>query len=637
MPTHHFISLTAPPPDGFAFDPAPSPATLADRLVCLYSDDPLPLARLIDSLPGTISGVLATGAPTLTWSRSGPRLYRLGVPGELTSSLSVLTTLLMDVLQRLEPGDVGATEPTGAYPWESEERVRALVENAWDVFWAVDIGMRFTYVSPSATRIHQWSPQEWIHLQVKDVLTPEALERVNRVLAEELAREGLPGVDPNRSRTLEIRQYRKDGSVFWGELRAGFLRDAAGRPVGIMGITRDISERKAAEAERARLESRLLRAHQLESVGRLAGGVAHELNNMLTPILGYGDMLIQDLSADEPGRAMVEQILLSARRCRDLVSQLLAFASRQALEMRPVDLNEVISGFGTMLRRTIREDITIEARLMPAACPVLGDRARLEEVVLSLAANAEEAMPRGGTLRIETREVSLEGEVWGEDEVKAGPYGMMTISDTGEGMDQETVDRVFDPFFTTREVGKGTGLGLSTVFGIVRQHGGHIRVSSDPGRGTTFHLYFPRLAGELLEGLEASVEERPASGTETVLVVEDEEPVRDLALRILERQGYRVLEAGDGQAALVLLEDHDGPVDLLLTDVVLPNMSGMELWQLLRQRRTGLRVLFMSGYPADAVGAHGELEAALPYIQKPFSIQALSKKVRELLNSKDAV
>ncbi len=631
MALFQLVSLTDPPPEGFRLDPEPSLDQLSRRPFCLYSENDHRLDAFMASVSGPVAdllaGVLVVRAATPSREYVGRCLYRLGIPDGMVPWLSIVAASLLEVIERQ------LLDSRKAEALACEQRYRLLADNVSDVIWSVDLGMSFTYVSPSAVKLHQWSAEEWLSLQVKDVVTPESFKQLSRALSEELARDGLPGVDPNRSRVMEIQECRKDGSQFWAELRAAFIRDEEGRPVGIMGVTRDISERRQAEAEKQKLEAQLLQSQKLESVGRLAGGIAHEFNNMLTPILGYGDMLIHDLGANDPSRPMAQQIVVCARRCRDLVSQLLAFARKQTLEIKPVDLNEVISSFTRMLRRALREDIVLEPVLSPSASQILGDRAQIEQVILNLAVNAQDAMPHGGTLRIETAEVSFGGEAWGDEDVKVGPYVMLLMSDTGQGMDQETVRRVFDPFFTTREVGKGTGLGLSTVYGIVKQHGGHIRVVSEPGRGSQFHLYFPKPQESLLPAKPMGDDGTLGFGTETVLIVEDEDQVRDLAVRILKRQGYRVLQAQDGLAALEILEAHEGPLDLLLTDVVLPNMSGMELWQRLHGRRHDLKVIFMSGYPVDVVGDHGVLDGGVPYLQKPFSIRSLAERVRDVLST----
>lgn len=615
MASLQFVSVTDPSPAGFIYSPALSPTLLRGHLFCLYSDDIHRAEKLIEQMDGQAAGIVASKGSTLLWGARGRYLYRLVVPGELLPWLSTLAAPFLEMLGRLQLSD-------------------RRTEIASDIIWSVDMGLHFTYVSPAAVRIHQWTLDEWASLQVKDVVTPQSLERLNSVIAEELAREGIAGVDPNRSRVMEIEEYRKDGSVFPAELCASFLRDVEGRPIGITGVTRDISERKQAEAERRKLEAKLLQAHKLESVACLAGGIAHEINNMLTPIMGYGDMLTHDLSPDNPSRPMAQQIVVCARRCKDLVAQLLAFARKQTLEIKPLDLAEVVDAFLERLRRTLRENVTIQARFDQSTGWIMGDRTQIEQVILNLALNAQDAMPSGGALRVEIQEVTLEADTWGEQEVKAGRYLMMLMADTGEGMERETLEKAFDPFFSTRGVGKGMGLGLSTVFGIVSQHGGFIRVSSEPGRGTVVRLYFPCTSKVLsTEGFGPPLKKAEES-TATVLIVEDEEQVRAMAVKVLRRQGYTVLETRDAPSALELINGLSGPLDLLLTDVVLPNMSGVELWNRVQGCRHGLKVLFMSGYPADVVSDQGLLGEGMPYLQKPFSIRDLIERVKSLLGDR---
>jgi nitrogen-specific signal transduction histidine kinase/CheY-like chemotaxis protein len=381
--------------------------------------------------------------------------------------------------------------------------------------------------------------------------------------------------------------------------------------------------------DRIRMEEQLQQARKMESVGRLAGGVAHDLNNMLLPVLGYSELLMAELPEGEL-REEAEEIALAGGRARDLVRQLLAFARKQPLEVRPLDLSRVVEGFSKMLRRTIRENVVLKMDLCPVLPPVEGDAGQVEQILLNLAVNAQDAMPKGGTLFIETSPIELDrGYALEHVEILPGPYVLLLVSDTGSGMGTHVREHLFDPFFTTKGTG-GTGLGLATVYGIVKQHGGGIQVYSEEGRGSTFRVYFP--VCREAAGVSVSEGGSPViGGRETLLVVEDQEQVRDLTCRVLRRQGYRVLEAADGASALRLAQEFPEPIDLLATDVVMPGMNGRELYDALRLSRPGLRVLYVSGYPGNVILHHGIMEEGGDFLSKPFSLVALAAKVREVL------
>jgi two-component system, cell cycle sensor histidine kinase and response regulator CckA len=384
------------------------------------------------------------------------------------------------------------------------------------------------------------------------------------------------------------------------------------------------------------LEAQLLLSQKMEAIGRLAGGIAHDFNNILTAIGGYTDLLLADLPADDHRRRDAEEIHQAAQRAAALTQQLLAFSRHQVLQPRVINLNALVPGIENMLRRLIGEDVLLTTVLDPQLGNVRADPGKLEQVIVNLAINARDAMPPpdGGRLTIETRNVELDDSYAAEHpSVKPGRYVMLAVTDTGVGMDEETKTRIFEPFFTTKVRGKGTGLGLATAYGIVQQTGGHIWPYSERGRGTTMRVYLPRVE-ESADPLERP--EEPATqvlrGSETILLVEDEAPVRAVTRQLLERNGYTVLEAADGPAALALVNGGIGErVDLLLTDVIMPGMSGRELAKELIAGRPGLRVLFMSGYADDAVVRHGMWEPHLAYLEKPFRPLALLRKMREVL------
>jgi PAS domain S-box-containing protein len=408
--------------------------------------------------------------------------------------------------------------------------------------------------------------------------------------------------------------------------------DPQGRLIGVLGIARDITERKRAQKDREKLQEQLLQSQKIEAVGQLAGGVAHDLNNLLSPIIGYGELLRLTLDGEDERSNAVDAILNAGFRARDLVHQLLAFSRKQTLDVKPVSLNRIIEEFQNLLRRTIPEDIIMDVVLTPQNQTVMADVGQIEQVIMNLAVNAADAMPDGGRLTIETASVVLDDTyAASHPSVRPGPFLMLAVSDTGCGMDAATCKRIFEPFFSTKGK-RGTGLGLATVFGIVKQHNGSIWVYSEPKKGTTFKVYLP--ITDAVEGgseihLQADVD---LTGTETILLVEDNQPVRLLVQEILIRQGYTILSATTGEEALAMAADHNGPVHLLLTDVVMPGMNGKELYGKAVATNPGLKILYMSGYTDEVIAHRGVLDSGIAFIQKPFTVEAIAIKVREVLD-----
>jgi signal transduction histidine kinase/ActR/RegA family two-component response regulator len=401
-------------------------------------------------------------------------------------------------------------------------------------------------------------------------------------------------------------------------------------------LNRQVNRRERAEQALRDSEEQLRQAQKLEALGALAGGVAHDFNNILSIILGYAEIVQSELPMDSSHRVDVGKISDAAVRARTLVRQLLAFSRKQVLQPQVVDLNHVVAGVEPLLRPLIGEDVVLDVRLAPDLARITADPGQLEQVIINLAVNARDAMPGGGRLCIETENVVLEPRA-GEYPVAGGAAVMLAVSDTGIGMDTATRRRIFEPFFTTKPVGKGTGLGLATVYGIVRQSEGNITVFSEPGAGSTFRCYFPHAMTPGGGAQLAVATPAPSRGAETILIAEDEAELRSLMRRSLERQGYRVLQAGDGAEALDVAAKHDGPIHLLVTDVVMPRLSGNELASRLVERRPGVRVLFISGYSDEAIEQHGVLTPDSVYLEKPVSPDALSRRVRELLDTELAV
>ena len=425
---------------------------------------------------------------------------------------------------------------------------------------------------------------------------------------------------------VEKRFLRADGTYFWGHVTTSLHRGPDGAPLYFISMIEDVTGRRS-------LEEQLNQAQKMEAVGRLAGGVAHDFNNLLTAILGFAELTMEQLAPDDAKRDDIQQILNAAHSAASLTGQLLAFSRRQILAAEHLDLNGVVDGTRALLQRVIGEDVTLRTNLRAGGCPISADRGQIEQVIMNLAVNARDAMPEGGTLTIATGILEHDAAfVAAHRGASPGTHATLTITDTGTGMEPAVLAQIFEPFFTTKEQGKGTGLGLATVYGIVKQSGGYISVESTPGEGTTFVVSLPYAPGESVAEPAAAAPTPSGGGSETVLFVEDQQEVRDVVRRALESRGYHVLEADGGEAALELMARHDGPIHLLLTDVVMPAMSGRELARQVAGRNPSVRVLYMSGYTGDAISRGGVLEQGIDFIRKPFVPDQLAARVREALD-----
>jgi PAS domain S-box-containing protein len=424
----------------------------------------------------------------------------------------------------------------------------------------------------------------------------------------------------------EMTNRRKDGTLYAEDMTITPVKDAGGEITHFIAIKRDLTEEK-------RLEAQFLQAQKMESVGRLAGGIAHDFNNLLTVINGTADLASMKLREGDPLRTVFLHIRQAGDRAASLTRQLLAFSRKQIMKPEVLNLSTLVADLRSMLQRLIREDIDLVVVPAQDLGSVRADPGQIEQVVINLVVNARDAMPDGGTLTIETRDVQLdEAQAGMHPSMQPGPHVMLAVSDTGVGMDEATRMRIFEPFFTTKEQGKGTGLGLATVYGIVKQSGGSIWVYSELGKGTTFKIYLPRV-GEVARTVRRVRTLTAVPGTETILIVEDEEVLRDLATHILQSAGYTVLTASSGGEALLLLEHHDGPVHLVLTDVVLPGISGLDLAKRVAEAHPEIKVLFTSGYTNDAILRNGVLDKLTHFIGKPYTMAELTHKVREVLDA----
>jgi two-component system cell cycle sensor histidine kinase/response regulator CckA len=498
----------------------------------------------------------------------------------------------------------------------SEARYRSLVQSSVYGIYRSSLEGRFLDVNPALISMLGYESAEEVLMldPEKDVFArPEEHAR----LIDDFRRTGrLDGV--------ELKWKRKDGSTITVRI-SGRAVSSADEPADVLeAIAEDVTDRRA-------LEDQFRQAQKMEAVGRLAGGVAHDFNNLLMVISGYAEVILANLPPDHPLHEKGRAIQQAADRATTLTRQLLAFSRKQLLELKIVDVNAIVQDMERLLRPLIGENVELVTVLAPEAAHTRADSGQLEQVLMNLVVNAKDAMPGGGKLTIQTQNILMdESHRRGQQFIRPGRYVMLSVSDTGTGMDKETQSRIFEPFFTTKEKGKGTGLGLSTVYGIVKQSGGYVMVQSEVGQGTSFQIYLPQVEGDI-ETNAAPAPDAASGGNETILLVEDEESVRQLVRDTLSAKGYEVLEADSGEAGLTAANAYKGKIDLVISDVVMPGMSGRDLVKNLARTRPETRVLYLSGYTEDAIVSDGSIESGTAFLQKPFSLQSLSRKVREIL------
>ncbi|MCP4630938.1 MAG: PAS domain S-box protein [bacterium] len=517
---------------------------------------------------------------------------------------------------------------------DSEERFRLLAENAVDNIWILDPeDLRFIYVSPSVEAIAGYTPDEMMGLELDQILTPESNDLSNRFLAMELPKNLK---DPARTSRMEMQVYHKNGTIVWVETIARAMYINWLSAYGIIGVTRDITQRKESEEERKKLQDQLLQSQKMEAIGTLAGGIAHDFNNSLQGILGYSQILIFEKKEGDPDLKLLEQIEKAAKRSSELTRQLLTFSRKLNSQLRPLDINQEVRQLEQLLGRTIPKMISIQTPLADNLKIINGDPVQIEQMIMNLCINARDAMPDGGKLVIESRNTWLDNDYCKMYFAAVpGEYVMLSISDNGIGMDRQTLEHIFEPFFTTKKVDEGTGLGLSMVYGIVKNHGGHINCESKPGNGTTFKIYLPIIEEMEKQSPEQRTEtEQTPLGNETILLVDDEDYLRDLGQRMLTKFGYTVLTAPDGETAVQIYREKGKQISLVVLDLIMPGIGGQNCLDLILKDDPSARVIIASGYSVEP-STLSKLELkSYGFITKPFELNQMLNIVRRALDEK---
>jgi PAS domain S-box-containing protein len=515
---------------------------------------------------------------------------------------------------------------------KSEQQYRLLADNISDVIWVMDLStQKISYVSPSVERLHGFTPTEYMALDLDNILPPESHQRALDIIADELSKGTIHTADPFRSRTLQLEHYCKNGSAIWIELTASFLRNKIGEVIGILGVSRDFSERKKAGAEKKILESRLRQAYKMEAIGTLAGGIAHDFNNILSAVIGYTELALEDAEEDSQIHSNLQGVFIAGNRAKDLVAQILTFSRQADHEFRSVQVNIVVKEAIKLLRATLPSTIEIKQNITSKSS-TRGDPTQIHQVLMNLCTNAEHAMmDTGGQLSVNLDDVAINSEFeGGRLDISPGAYLRLEISDTGHGMTVEVKERMFDPFFTTKEKGKGTGMGLSVVHGIIKSHQGAISVKSEVGRGTTFEVFLP-ISQNVVKIKTDAVDEIP-TGNEHILLVDDEKSLVDLGCKMLERLGYSVESSTSSIAAFEMFKTRSAEFDLVITDMTMPNLTGDKLAGKLLKIRADVPIILCTGFSERISEERAKKLGIKEYILKPIVMNKLAETVRSVLD-----
>jgi two-component system cell cycle sensor histidine kinase/response regulator CckA len=617
----HYLALFEYAPDGILIADRQSCYIDANPSICRmlgYSREELIGLNAADIVAPAEVGYIAPALALIIKTADYQREWQFRRKDGSFFSAEVIATAMPDGNLLALIRDVTERNEADAAQRRTEERAQFALQNAHIGIWDMD------YVTGSL----QWSDV----LEAQYGLAPGTFDGTFEAFIERIHpedRESVKEVIGDAMKTgsdfTVLHRTIRDGKIRWLSGAGRILRDERGEPVRAVGISQDVTERHT-------LEAQFQQAQKMEAVGRLAGGVAHDFNNLLTVILGFCELLLESAGPDDPHRFDITEIQKAGTRAAALTSQLLAFSRKQIIEPKMLDLNAILDDMRPMLGRLLREDVKILLGLRPRLGCVKADRSQVEQVVLNLAVNAQDAMPGGGTLTIETANVDLDEHYAAmHSAVKPGSYVVLIVTDSGAGMSPYVMEHLFEPFFTTKAEGKGTGLGLATVHGIAARSGGSVNVYSEVGRGSSFKVYFPQVAPATTSVGQPAILPKPGTGTETVLVVEDAEALRELTRRLLSTLGYTVLVAANADQAIQLFAENPA-IDVLLTDVVMPGLSGPDLSQQLMKRRPWLKVIYMSGYTDEAIVQHGVLQPGIAFLHKPFTSGALGRKIRETID-----
>ena len=516
-----------------------------------------------------------------------------------------------------------------------DRKYRLIAENMGNVIAMLDMDLNYTFVTPNIEKIQGFTQEEYLKLSLQETMTAHSIKDVMKIFEEEMTIEMSGTGDPGRIRIFELEEYKKDGSTIWMENVVSFIRDENGTPVGVLTVSRDITERKEAEKEQKMLQDQLVMAQKMESVGRLAGGIAHDFNNMLSVIMGRIELLMLKVDQSHPFYKDFLQVKNAAERSANLTAQLLAFARKQVVAPKVIDLNDSLQSMLNMMKRLIGENIKLQLNLSDDLWPVKIDPTQIDQIVANMTVNAKDAVNGNGLIRFTTENKVIEKERTEKfPGIKKGEYVLFKVTDDGCGMSAEVLEKIFEPFFTTKSIGEGTGLGLSTIYGIVKQNGGYIYAFSEPGKGAEFRIYLPRSNESVkpngLEKLSYNVYEEG----QTILFVEDEQSILEIGSETLQSFGYNVLSADAPAKALDLAKEWQGNIDLLITDVIMPEMNGRDLERAVKEIHPDILVIFMSGYTSDVIAKEGIIGEETNFMQKPFSQNALSEMVRKILSRK---